>query len=408
MDEISLENVGSATENLVNVDIKNDEDSITDLDLLMDPNKSRGNSPVSHTEKVEPVIINNDKKFESNNVSKKDFFFKPVKPVVKKNIIKNLDSNINDKFISEEFNVDDLNITAEKKSSFNEDISNNSSFSNVNSFTNKNVDTDSLEKQELLFKLKRFEMRGIPLSRKYSLNSDINDMREEFLRIKAQRDIENSIRFQRKTMMAFVSGAEFLNSKFDPLDVKLDGWSESIHESLGDYDEVFEELHEKYKTKAKVAPELKLLMMLGGSAVMFHMTNTLFKNSMPGMDEILKQNPDLAKQFAQAAVNSTNVGQDVPEFGNLVGEMVGETTNMRGDNSRQANVSTMNGPSDDDVNRILYQINDDGVDGFKDINKSINIRDDESIVSSVVSSDNKKKRGRRSKRSQLPSFDLDM
>ena len=30
-----------------------------------------------------------------------------------------------------------------------------------------------------------------------------------------------------------------------------------------------------------------------GSAAMVHMTNTMFKSSMPGMDDILKQNPDL-------------------------------------------------------------------------------------------------------------------
>ena len=36
-------------------------------------------------------------------------------------------------------------------------------------------------------------------------------------------------------MMAFASGVEFMNSKFDPFDIKLDGWSESLHENLNDY-----------------------------------------------------------------------------------------------------------------------------------------------------------------------------
>ena len=53
-----------------------------------------------------------------------------------------------------------------------------------------------------------------------------------------------------------------------------------------------------------MAPELKLLLMLGGSAFMFHLTNTMFKSSIPGMDDILKQNPDLMSQFAKAAVGS--------------------------------------------------------------------------------------------------------
>ena len=41
--------------------------------------------------------------------------------------------------------------------------------------------------------------------------------------------------------------------------------------------------------------------MLGGSAVMLHMTNTMFKSAMPGMDDIMRQNPDLMNQFTQAA-----------------------------------------------------------------------------------------------------------
>ena len=105
-------------------------------------------------------------------------------------------------------------------------------------------------------------------------------------------------------MMAAITGIEYLNNKFDPFDIKLDGWSESINENITDYDEVFEELSEKYGGKTEMAPEIKLLMMLGGSAFMFHLTNTMFKSSIPGMDDILKQNPDLMNQFAKAAVGS--------------------------------------------------------------------------------------------------------
>ena len=62
--------------------------------------------------------------------------------------------------------------------------------------------------------------------------------------------------------------------------------------------------------------------MLGGSAVMIHMTNTMFKSSMPGMDDILKQNPELMQQFTQAAVNS--MGESNPGFGNFMGSMMQE------------------------------------------------------------------------------------
>lgn len=159
------------------------------------------------------------------------------------------------------------------------------------------------EKQDLLFKLNRLQNRGMPISRKYTMSSPLDDIRSEFLSLKAQRDIQNSVKFQRKMMMAVVTGVEFLNTKFDPFDIKLDGWSESVHENVDDYDEIFEELHEKYKEKAKMAPETKLFFSLAGSAFMFHLTQSLFKTS-PGMGDVLQQNPELMKQFAQAAVGA--------------------------------------------------------------------------------------------------------
>jgi hypothetical protein len=136
------------------------------------------------------------------------------------------------------------------------------------------------------------------------MNSGLDDMRNEYIKLKKQRETENSIKFQRKMLMACITGVEFLNGKFDPFNIKLDGWSESMNEGINDYDEVFEELHEKYGGKTDVAPEIKLMLMVGGSAFMFHLTNTMFKTSLPGMDDILKQNPELMQQFAKAAVNT--------------------------------------------------------------------------------------------------------
>ena len=51
---------------------------------------------------------------------------------------------------------------------------------------------------------------------------------------------------------------------------------------------------------------IRLLFTLAGSAFMFHLSNTMFKSSIPGMDDVLRQNPELMKQFAEAAVGSMN------------------------------------------------------------------------------------------------------
>jgi hypothetical protein len=125
-------------------------------------------------------------------------------------------------------------------------------------------------------------------------------------------------------LMASTTGIEFINDRFDPFDIRLEGWSESINDNIDDYDEVFEELHEKYKGKSKMAPELKLLMMLGGSAFMFHMTNTMFKSSMPGLDQVLKQNPDLMRQFAGATANTmAQSGNDATGLSGMFAGMFG-------------------------------------------------------------------------------------
>ena len=162
------------------------------------------------------------------------------------------------------------------------------------------------EKFKFLRKLEALEKKGVDLTKKYNMESSLAEMQGEYEMIMEEKARQNSVKFQGNMMMAIINGIEFLNDKFDPFDIKLDGWGEQINENINDYDEIFGELHDKYKSKASMAPELKLLFQLGGSAMMVHMTNTMFKSAMPGMDDILRQNPDLMNQFQKAAVNSMN------------------------------------------------------------------------------------------------------
>lgn len=177
------------------------------------------------------------------------------------------------------------------------------------------------EKFKVLRKLEALEKKGIELTKKYTMDSSLAEMKGEYEMIKNEKEKSNSVKFQGKMLMAAVSAIEFLNSKFDPFDIKLDGWGESVSENLDEYDDVFGELHEKYGGKTKMAPELKLLFMLGGSAAMLHMTNTMFKSSMPGMDDIMRQNPELMQQFTQAAVSS--MSQENPGFGGFMSGVMG-------------------------------------------------------------------------------------
>jgi hypothetical protein len=167
------------------------------------------------------------------------------------------------------------------------------------------IEAEVNEKKEILYQMDRLESKGYRLPKKFSLQSDIEEMRVEYNRILREKEVDASIRFQRKMMMAFVTGVEFLNVKFNPFDVYLDGWSEQVHDNINDYDDIFEELHDKYRgTGKKMAPELRLLLSLSGSAFMFNLTNNMFKQSnVPGVEEVLRSDPNLMKQFQHAAVN---------------------------------------------------------------------------------------------------------
>ena len=168
------------------------------------------------------------------------------------------------------------------------------------------------EKFKILRKLEALEKKGIEFSRKYTMDSSLSEMQGEYETILDEKNKKNSVKFQANMLMAVINGIEFLNNRFDPFDVKLDGWSDQINENINDYDDVFGELFDKYKSRASMSPEIKLLFQLGGSGIMVHMTNTMFKSAMPGMDDILRQNPDLMRQFQTAAVNT--MGQSNPGF----------------------------------------------------------------------------------------------
>jgi hypothetical protein len=171
---------------------------------------------------------------------------------------------------------------------------------------------------DLLNKQQRMEQKGLTPSRRYTMDNTLEEIKTEFTRLADARNLESSIRFQRQAMMSVVTGLQWMNDKFDPFDLKLDGWSESVHENLEDFDEIFEELYDKYKERGKMPPEARLVMALAGSGFMCHVSNTFLRARMPSMDDILRQNPEMARQFATAAAKQAG-----PGFGNFMSMAMG-------------------------------------------------------------------------------------
>src|SRR5210317_542097 len=160
------------------------------------------------------------------------------------------------------------------------------------------------EKADLLNKLTRLEKKGFTINKKLSMYSPIDDIRSEVKRITYSIEVDQSVKFSRRMLIACVTGLEFLNKRYNPVDIHLDGWSESVMENVDDYDGVFEELYAKYRTKMQVAPEIKLTMIISGTGRMCHLTSSMSKSALPNMGQVIKQNPDLVKNMMSAVQNT--------------------------------------------------------------------------------------------------------
>jgi hypothetical protein len=183
-----------------------------------------------------------------------------------------------------------------------------------------NPDEERKQKIDLLNKLQRLEKKGLDVAKRFTMDNTLEEMNQEYLRLVDSRNLEASLRFQRQALMSVVTGLEWANGRFDPLDIKLDGWSEAVHENVEDFDEIFEELYDKYKERGKMPPEARLVMALAGSGFMCHVSNTFLKSRMSSVsaEDILKSNPDLARQFASAAAQQAG-----PGFGNFMNMAMG-------------------------------------------------------------------------------------
>lgn len=219
------------------------------------------------------------------------------------------------------------------------------------------------KKRLLLFKLKRLQKKNYQASRFYDMNSSLPELTAEVESLKREANLDQGTKVTKNALISVCSLLEYVNNKFDPFDIVLDGWSEDINDDVqnGEYDEVMEELYYKYYDKVSMGPEVKLITMIGGSAVKFHLSHTLLKTMIPNADVLLKQNPNLKNEI------SNLIQKNIPEMKQVQNEI---------DNLGRGQVTGLTGPSEnvDDIiaeiekeslnnqqeNKIMDEINNQG------------------------------------------------
>jgi len=185
------------------------------------------------------------------------------------------------------------------------------------------------KKRMMIKKLEEWYEKGLLKNNSHftmeSAYEEIEDEYESALEDKRKKD---SIKLQGWWFMTFVNSVEYANAAFNPFDINLDGWGEQVSEDIDSYEEIFNELHDKYKG-GKLAPEISLLLRLGFSAAVVNFTNKALSSATPAFNDVIKQSPELMKMFTNATVSS--MSQASPGFAmasNMMKDATGPSRNM--------------------------------------------------------------------------------
>ena len=170
------------------------------------------------------------------------------------------------------------------------------------------------KKRMMIKKLEEWQEKGFVKNNSHfnmdSVYEEVEDEYEGALEDKRKRD---SIKLQGWWFTTVVNTLEYGNALLNPFDLNLDGWGEQVSEDLDSYDEIFSELHEKYKG-GKMAPEVSLLLRLGFSAAVVNMSNKMLSSATPGFGDVMKQSPELMRMFTNAAVDTMSKQNSAFDF----------------------------------------------------------------------------------------------
>jgi hypothetical protein len=173
------------------------------------------------------------------------------------------------------------------------------------SSSNRMSDRDKRRKKRLMIKkLDEWYEKGlIKNSTRFTIDSNYEEVEDEYETALEDKRKKDSTKLMGCWLMTGINSIEYANAAVDPFGINLDGWAEQVSEDIDSYDEIFAELHEKYKG-GKMAPELSLLLRLGFSAAVVNFTNKALSSATPGFNDVIKQSPELMKMFTDATVNN--------------------------------------------------------------------------------------------------------
>lgn len=163
-------------------------------------------------------------------------------------------------------------------------------------------------KRDLVHKINQLQQRlyDVELSPKTFTTADsLTELQAEYDRLYRLKQQKSTREWYRKILFGVTKGIEWANHQWDPVGLKLDGWSTEVASNVDEFDEIFDELSEKYggSINEKIAPEIRLVLLILYSGVSYSISQTLVQDhsNRPEFTEIINKDPVLRDRFMRAA-----------------------------------------------------------------------------------------------------------
>jgi hypothetical protein len=162
------------------------------------------------------------------------------------------------------------------------------------------------EKYEILRKFERLSKLGVPMRKRFTIDSPLEEMKMEMEFIKREKSMDATIKQFSEWFVTGMSALEWGSKNVSMLrafGLQLDGLSESAQMNVVDLEDDFEELYDLYGENMKMHPMVRIPLRTCMMVYMVHLTNQMTRKApIPNIDDIMRQNPDIARQLASAAM----------------------------------------------------------------------------------------------------------
>jgi hypothetical protein len=164
------------------------------------------------------------------------------------------------------------------------------------------------EKYEILRKFERLSKLGVPMRKRFTMESSIEEMKMELEFIKREKSMDATIKQFSEWFVTGMSGLEYGSKNIAMMKafgLQLDGLSEAAQMNVADLEDDFEELYDLYGENLKMHPLVRIPLRTCMMIYMVHLTNQMARKApIPNIDDIMRQNPDIARSLAAAAMQN--------------------------------------------------------------------------------------------------------